>query len=191
MSKVINNLKEALQGESEAQYKYNLYADKAKQENHHAMAHLFQAVAFAESRHIKNHLRALSVLTGRDVELEEVIKLDKQKLKDKIKDTISNLQDAVDGEIYETKKMYKDFEKNASSEGESVPEVSFSLAREAEQVHANIFSKYLKALKKGKKIEEKKIYVCTICGNIEFMEPPDECPVCDHSRQFYDEIEYK
>jgi rubrerythrin len=101
-----------------------------------------------------------------------------------------NLKAAVDGEVYETKTMYKKFEKNASSEGEAVPELSFSLAREAEKVHADLFSKYLKKLRKGKDIQEKKIYVCTICGNVEFMEVPDPCPVCDHSKQFYEEIKY-
>lgn len=191
MSKVTDDLKEALQGESEAKYKYRLFADKAKQENHPAVAHLFQAVAYAESRHIKNHLRALTVLTGRDINLEEIVNIDEDKLKTSVKDTISNLQDAVDGEVYETKIMYKRFEKNASSEGESVPELSFSLAREAEKIHANMFSKYLKKLKKGKKIQEKKIYVCTICGNVEFIDVPEQCPVCDHSKQFYEEVEYE
>jgi rubrerythrin len=191
MSIVIDNLKDALQGESEAQYKYSLYAEKAKQENFPAVAHLFQAVAYAEGRHIKNHLRALTVLSGKEITLEEVVNIDEVKLRDKIKDTKSNLQDAVEGEVYETKTMYKKFEKNASSEGESVPELSFSLAREAEKVHANLFSEYLKKIKKGKEIQEKKIFVCSICGNVEFMEVPDQCPVCDHSKQFYEEIKYE
>jgi rubrerythrin len=190
MSKVIDNLKEALQGESEAQYKYRLFADKAKQENFPSVAHLFQAVAYAESRHIKNHLRALTVLTGKELNLEEVVDLDEEKIESKVNTTLENLRDAVDGETYETKTMYKEFEKNASSEGDSVSELSFNLAREAENVHAQLFSSYLKKLKKGKEIQEKKIFVCTICGNVEFKEVPDQCPVCDHSKQFYEEIKY-
>jgi rubrerythrin len=86
--------------------------------------------------------------------------------------------------------MYKDFEKNASSEGKDVPELSFSLARDAEKVHADLFSKYLKNLKKGKNIKKQKIYVCQICGNVEFDEPPEICPVCDHSKEFYEEIRF-
>ncbi|TFF98309.1 MAG: rubrerythrin family protein [Promethearchaeota archaeon] len=191
MSKVIENLKEAIQGESEAQYKYRLFSEKAEEEKHPAVAHLFQAVAYAEGRHIKNHLRALKVLTGKEVTLEEVVELNEDEIKEKINDTLSNLQNAIDGETYETKKMYKKFEKNASSAGESVPELSFSLARDAEEIHAKLFSQYLKNLKKGKKIQEKKIFVCTICGNVEFMEAPEVCPVCDHSKQFFKEIKYQ
>ena len=164
MSKVIDNLKEALQGESVAKYKYRLFAEKTKQENLPAVAHLFHAVAYAESRHIKNHLRALTVLMGKEVKLEEVVDLDEEKIESKVKDTIENLRDAVDGEIYETKTMYKEFEKNASSEGESVPELSFSLARKAEKVHANLFSSYLKKMKKGKEIQEKKYLFALYAG---------------------------
>ncbi len=188
---LIDNLKEALQGEAEAQFKYRLFAEKAKQEGFPEVAHLFIAVAYAESRHIKNHLRALNVLKNGEYSLEDIVDVDEEKVKNKIKDTPSNLRDAIDGEIYETKTMYKKFEKNASKEGLTVPELSFSLAREAEKVHAKLFSRYLKKLNKGKKIQNKKIYVCNICGNVEFIDVPDICPVCDHSKHFYREIPYE
>jgi rubrerythrin len=190
MSIVIENLKEALNGESKAKRKYELYAQKAKEENHPEIAHLFKAVSFAESIHIKNHLRALSVMKGSEIKLDDIVSINEEELEQKVKDTAANLQDAIDGEIYETKKMYKDFEKNASSEGKDVPELSFSLARDAEKVHADLFSKYLKNLKKGKNIKKQKIYVCQICGNVEFDEPPEICPVCDHSKEFYEEIRF-
>jgi len=190
MSIVIENLKEALNGESIAKRKYEMYAQKAKEENHPEIAHLFKAVSFAESIHIKNHLRALSVIQGSEIKLNDIVSVNEAELKQKVKDTALNLQDAIDGEIYETKKMYKQFEKNASSKGQDVAELSFSLARDAEKVHAELFSKYLKTLKKEKKIKKQKIYVCQICGNVEFNEPPEICPVCDHSKEFYKEINF-
>ncbi len=190
MSLVIENLKEALNGESNAKRKYELYAQKAKEKNHPEIAHLFKAVSFAESIHIKNHLRALSVLQGSEVKINDIVTINEEELKQIVKDTISNLQDAIEGEIYETKKMYKQFEKNASSEGKDIPELSFSLARDAERVHADLFSKYLKKLKKGKSVKKQKIYVCQICGNVEFLEPPEICPICDHSKDFYKEITF-
>ena len=62
MSIVIENLKEAIKGESNAKRKYELYADQAVKENLPEIGHLFIAVAFAESIHIKNHVKALSSL---------------------------------------------------------------------------------------------------------------------------------
>ena len=57
---VIDNLKEAIIGESKAQRKYELYAEQAIKENLVEIGHLFKAVAFAESIHIKNHIKAIS-----------------------------------------------------------------------------------------------------------------------------------
>jgi len=188
MSIVIENLKEALNGESNAKRKYELYAQKAMEENYPQIAHIFKAVSFAESIHIKNHKRALSLLTDTEIRLDDFVQVDEEQLKKKMGDTASNLDDAIEGEIYETKKMYKKFEKNANSSGKEVAELSFSLARDAEKIHADLFSSFLKGLKKGKKVEKKKIFVCQICGNVEFEEPPETCPVCDHSEKFFKEI---
>ncbi|TFF94271.1 MAG: rubrerythrin family protein [Promethearchaeota archaeon] len=188
MSLVIENLKEALIGESKAQRKYELYAKKALEENHPEIAHLFKAISFAESIHIKNHTRALSLLTDSDIIIKELIQIDEKELKNKVRDTIYNLEDAIEGELYETKKMYKTFEKNAKSQGYEVAELSFSLARDAEKVHADHFSSFLKKLKKGQEIKKRNLFVCEICGNVEFDEPPETCPVCDHSKDFYKEI---
>ncbi|MBD3212340.1 MAG: hypothetical protein GF311_07015 [Candidatus Lokiarchaeota archaeon] len=189
MSVVIENLKEALNGESNAKRKYELYAEKAMEENHPEIAHLFKAVSFAESIHIKNHTRALSLLIDSEANLDEFVHVDEVALREKIGDTVSNLEDAIEGETYETKQMYKQFEKNAKSLGNEVAELSFSLARDAEEVHADLFSTYSKHLTKGKSIAKRKIYVCKICGNVEFEEPPENCPVCDHSKTFFEEID--
>ncbi|MFO7796535.1 MAG: rubrerythrin family protein [Promethearchaeati archaeon] len=189
MSLVIENLKEALIGETKAQRKYDLYAEKALEENRPEIAHLFKAVSFAENIHIKNHKRALSLLVDSDANVQDFLQIDEEELKNKIGDTFSNLEDAIEGELYETKKMYKKFEKNANSLGKEVAELSFSLARDAEKIHADHFSSYLKNLEKGREIKKRKIYVCEICGNVEFEEPPETCPVCDHSKNFYKEID--
>ncbi|MBY8983064.1 MAG: rubrerythrin family protein [Candidatus Lokiarchaeota archaeon] len=188
MSLIIDNLKEAIKGENNAQRKYELFSENAIKENFNEVAHIFRATSFAESIHIKNHLKALSVITNSTVTYREIGIVDEKILKNKIKDTLSNLQDAIKGELYETKVMYKKFKKNAVSEGIDIAELSFSLAKDAERVHANLFSNYLKDLKKKKKFKPKKIYVCRICGNIEFDSPPEKCPVCDHSSKFFREI---
>ncbi len=188
MSIVIENLKEAIMGESTAKAKYKFFAEKAYDENYPEIAHLFEAISTAEAVHIKNHMKALTLLTGVEIKIENFVDVNEEALKKTVKDTKSNLIDAIKGETYETKQMYKDFVKNAKKEENEVAELSFMLARKAEKVHANLFKKYLKQLEKNQKIDKQKIYVCQICGNVEFEEAPLVCPVCDHTQKFFKEI---
>ncbi|MFX1314016.1 MAG: rubrerythrin family protein [Promethearchaeota archaeon] len=188
MSILIENLKEAIIGECNAKRKYELYAEKAKDEQLPEISHLFKAISSAEAIHIKNHIKALSILTNNKVNPEEFVKLNEELLKTNVQDTKSNLRDAIKGETYETKQMYKDFVKNAKKEENEVAELSFMLARKAEKVHSNLFNKFLKQLEKNQKIDKQKIYVCQICGNVEFEEAPLVCPLCDHSQKFYKEV---
>ncbi len=44
---------------------------------------------------------------------------------------------------------------------------------------------------KNKEFETVEIYVCTICGNIEFAPLPDICPVCDHDKKFFKKISFR
>ncbi|MFX1376379.1 MAG: rubrerythrin family protein [Promethearchaeota archaeon] len=188
MSVIIENLKEAINGESNAKQKYELYAESAKEENLPEVAHLFKVISLAEAIHIKNHKRALEVITNNEVIVEDFIEVNEEMLKNNVRDTKSNLLDAFKGETYETKQMYKIFQKNSKKEGNDVAELSFSLARKAEKVHAGIFGKYLKKLEKNEAIENRKIYVCQICGNVEFDSPPSVCPLCDHTQKFFNEV---
>lgn len=188
MSIVADNLKEAINGESNAKRKYELFSEQAAKENLTEVALLFKAASYAESLHIKNHLRALSAIIKSTVKPEDFVKVDDNELKSHVKDTRSNLQEAINGETYEFKKMYKQFVKNAIKEGDLVSELTFNLAREAEKVHAKLYSIFLKKLEKEKEFELVDIYVCTICGNIELAPLPDICPVCDHNKKFFKKI---
>jgi rubrerythrin len=185
---VIENLKEAINGESNAKRKYELYAEKAQEENLPEVAHLFKAISTAEAIHIKNHIRALQVVIKSEIEVEDFVDVNEEVLKSNVKDTKSNLLDAINGETYETRQMYRKFLKNSKKEGNDVVELSFSLARKAEKVHARIFSKYLKQLKKNEIIENRKVFVCQICGNVEFEAPPSKCSLCDHTQKFFIEV---
>ena len=185
MSIVIENLKEAINGESNAQRKYELYAEQAIKENFQAIGHLFSAVAFAESIHIKNHVKALSTILNSDVNVKVFVDINEEELKKKVKDTRSNLIDAINGETYEFKVMYKNFIKNARKHEEDVAELSIDLARKAENVHRKLYSKFLKMLEKNQKFDSKDIYVCQICGNVEIGKVPNICSICDHSEKFF------
>ncbi|MHA1146879.1 MAG: rubrerythrin family protein [Promethearchaeota archaeon] len=188
MTIVIENLKAAIKGESKAKKKYELFAEKAEQENLPIIAKLFKAISSAEGIHIKNHLKALLVLTKSKTNKNDFVIIDEKELQSQVKDTASNLKNAIAGEMYETKKMYKKFVKNSTSKGFEVAELSFQLARKAEKVHAKIYSQYLKKLEKSQKIEDREIYVCQICGNIEFNDPPSVCSICDHTKRFFKKV---
>ncbi|MFX1451321.1 MAG: rubrerythrin family protein, partial [Promethearchaeota archaeon] len=131
---------------------------------------------------------ALKVVTNKEVDVKEFVHVNEEILKEKVRDTKSNLIDAITGETYETKQMYKNFLKNSKKAGNEVAELSFQLAKKAEKVHANMFNDYLKKLEKNEPINKKKIYVCQICGNVEFGAPPSLCPICDHNQKFFEEI---
>ena len=185
MSNVIENLKEAINGESNAKRKYELYAEQAIKENFPEVAKLFTAVAHAESIHVKNHLKAMSSITNEEVNPNDFVVIKEDELKENVKDTQSNLTDAINGETYEVKKMYKQFLKNAIVDEYDIVELSFQLARGAEKVHAKLYSRYLKSLEKGKSIKSCDIYVCSMCGNVELIEPTRNCKICDHGPQFF------
>jgi len=185
MSIVIENLKEAIKGESNAKRKYELYAEQAVKENLEEIGHLFNAVAFAESIHIKNHFKALSTLLNSEVDVNDFVEINEDELKKKVKDTRSNLIDAINGETYEFKVMYKNFMKNTRKNKEDVAELSMDLARKAENVHKKLYYKFLKMLEKNQKFEPIEIYVCQICGNVELENAPNTCPICDHSQKYF------
>ena len=111
--------------------------------------------------------------------------INEEQLKEKMKDTHSNLIDAINGETYEFKMMYKNFMKNARKNEKDIAELSIDLARKAENVHKKLFSKFLKILEKNQNFETIEIYVCQICGNVELGEVPNVCPICDHSKKFF------
>ncbi|MCP4764582.1 MAG: rubrerythrin family protein [archaeon] len=188
MSIIVKNLKEAINGESNARRKYELFAEQAEKENLKDIAHLFRATAIAEGYHIKNHLKALSTVLNSEVDPKEFVNIDEKSLQNDVKDTKSNLISAISGELYEYKHMYKTFLKNTRKIGNDVVELSFQLARDAEKIHAKLYSKCLKKLEKGKVIEINEIYVCTICGNLELNELPNSCIICDHGQRFFEKV---
>ncbi len=189
MSAVIENLKKAIIGESMAKRKYVLYSQKAKEQNLTGIAHLFYAVSFAEAIHIKTHLKALSKINSSDKNFKDFIKFDEEQIKKNVGDTKDNLFEAINGETYEFKKMYKSFIKNARKEDIFLAEYSFDLARKAEIVHSRLFKKYLEKLGKHKIFPPIEIYVCSICGHVELRNQPKICPICGHDQKFFKKID--
>jgi rubrerythrin len=54
----------------------------------------------------------------------------------------------------------------------------FGYAMKAEAVHAGLYQQALAAVAEGKDLESIGIYLCPVCGHIEFGQPPEACPIC-------------
>lgn len=160
MSKTTDNLKAAFAGESQANRRYLAFAKKAEEEGYQQIAKLFRAAAEAETVHALNHLRIVG----------------------EIKTTAENLNTAVGGETFEFKQMYPEYLKTAKSENNPQATWSFNVANQVEQVHANLFTKAINALKTGKELPNVEYYICSVCGNTVENEPPEKCPVCGAPR---------
>ena len=163
----IDNLKAAFAGESQANRRYLAFAKKADDDGFKQVAKLFRGAADAETVHAHNHLK---VLGG-------------------VKDTKSNLKEAIDGETHEFKEMYPKMIEEAQKEGDDSAEMTFYRANAVEKVHAELYQKALDSINSGKDLGEKDIYVCQVCGNTVEGEPPDECSVCNAKKQAFKKIE--
>jgi rubrerythrin len=165
MSNTTANLKEAFAGESQASQKYLAFATKAEKDGFKNIASLFRAAADAERIHAAGHLGAL----------------------DGIKSTAENLEAAIAGETYEFTQMYPPMLKQAQTEGHQARRM-FEYAVKAEAVHARLYQMALDAVKNGKDLPQDKIYLCPICGDIEFGAPPESCPICKAKGSAYVQI---
>ena len=149
------NLMGAFAGESQANQKYRAFAKKAEKEGLPNIAKLFNTAAEAEGIHAEGHLTAL----------------------DGIASTIENLKAAIAGETYEYTEMYPPMYDQAVAE-ENKAKRMFGYAVKAEEIHAKLYKIALAAAEQGKDLDTGEIYLCPICGNIEFGKPESNCPIC-------------
>jgi rubrerythrin len=64
----------------------------------------------------------------------------------------------------------------------------FGYAMKAEEVHARLYRQALEAAAQGKDLGEMRFYLCPVCGNIEFGEPPASCPICGTKAERFTEV---
>lgn len=167
--KTIENLKHAFAGESQARNKYTFFASVARKEGWLEIAEMFEQAAANEKEHA------------------EVI----FKLLNGIGDTAENLQAAIDGETYEYKDMYPEFEKQAKQAGDKEAENYFRQVQKVEKLHAERFAKLKEMLEQKKllKKDNKIKWECRECGYVyEGEQPPAVCPLCRHDRKYYKPI---
>jgi len=155
MASTNDNLKEAFAGESQANQKYLAFAKKAEKDGFANVAKLFRTTAEAERIHADGHFKALQGVGS----------------------TAENLQAAIAGETYEFTTMYPPMLAQATADKHNAARM-FGYAVKAEAIHAKLYAMALEAVKNGKDLDVGEIYLCPVCGHIEFGTPPAECPIC-------------
>lgn len=158
------NLKDAFAGESMANRKYLAFAKQAEKDGFKNVASLFRAAAEAETIHALGHFQAM----------------------DGVKSTQENLEYAINGETYEHEIMYPPMYEQAEKENHKAKKM-FKWAMDVEKVHADLYKIALEAVKLGKDLESS-VWLCPVCGHLEFKNAPEKCPVCGVPGSKYEKI---
>lgn len=178
------NLVMAYMAESSAYSRYTFYATQAEKERYFPIAKIFTETAANELRHAKvyfKYLKGGTVPVTLDVDAGV------------IGTTEQNLQTAADEELMEGVEMYTKAAKTAKEEGFDEIAEHFAAIAEIEARHHRRFLHYLKQVKDGIvwKRDHEVMWKCLVCGyEHKGLEPPVECPACDHPREHYMAMDY-
>jgi len=157
------NLKSAFAGESQAAEKYTVFAEAADDEGLPNVAKLFRAIAFAETRHARNHLRVMGGIGS----------------------TADNLATAFAGESFENDEMYPACAEVAKVQQDKQARRSIRFALKAEMDHRQMYADAREKVRAGKDIEAAPVSVCLVCGHTVIGGLPDKCPVCAAPKSMY------
>ena len=162
--KTRKNLYDAYTGESKAVVRLKAFAAKAEEEEYPGVARLFRAVAKSENVHAFNNLRLLR----------------------EIKDTETNLEEALASEQKIAQVSYDSFIADAEAEGEKAAAMMFAYARDVEERHARLYEGALQHL-----VAEKipSYFVCGVCGYVADDVVPEKCPICGAPEEKFFEVE--
>ena len=168
-TKTEKNLMEAFAGESQARNKYTYFASKAKKEGYEQIAAIFEETANNEKEHAKMWFK---LLNGGEV-----------------KDTVSNLKAAAEGENFEWTDMYEKFAREAEEEGYSDIARMFRGVAKIEKEHEERYLKLLKNIENNNVFEkdESTVWICRNCGHVHVgKKAPEVCPVCNHPKSYFE-----
>ena len=168
-SKTWENLKAAFAGEAQAYTKYLYYASKARKDGYEQMGAIFEETAGNEKEHAKIWFKYLH--------------------DGAVPETSENLEDAIAGEDYEYKDMYRRFAETAREEGFSEIAEKFEQVGGIEKEHKERYAKLLTNIDEDIVFKSDKVTVwkCRNCGYIYVGEKaPEVCPVCAHPQSFFE-----
>lgn len=168
-TKTERNLMDAFAGESQARNKYTYFASKAKKEGYEQIAALFEETANNEKEHAKMWFKYLEGGA--------------------VKDTISNLKAAAEGENYEWTDMYDRMAKEADEEGFHDIAQKMRGVAAIEKHHEERYRKLLKNIEDAVVFsrEGDAVWICRNCGHVVVgKQAPKVCPVCAHAQSFFE-----
>ena len=168
-TKTQKNLMEAFAGESQARNKYSYFASKAKKEGYEQIAAIFEETANNEKEHAKMWFKYLEGGT--------------------IKDTVSNLKAAAEGENFEWTDMYARMAKEAKEEGFDEIAAKFEMVGAIEKRHEERYKKLLENIEGGLVFSKDgdKMWICRNCGHVHIgKNAPEVCPVCSHPQSYFE-----
>lgn len=168
-SKTEQNLKTAFAGESQASVKYTYFSSQAKKDGYVQISNIFAETAGNEKEHAKLWFKALNG--------------------GKVPDTLSNLNEAANGENYEWTEMYKEFAKVAREEGFEELAILFEGVGKVEKEHEERYKKLIQRLENGEVFKRNGVVMwkCNNCGHIHIgEEAPKVCPVCRHPQSYFE-----
>ena len=160
------NLKKAMQGEALAYVKYQIYASLLGQTSKD-IENKINHIAHNEKEHFKVWAKLL--------------------LGDNYYNDEKNLIDAIYGEVKECESLYPEFARVAREEGFEEIAEKFEQVSKIECSHSWIFEDIFdQIINKVDDDSKTNGFICLNCGYIHKGDvPPEECPVCNHPKQYF------
>lgn len=184
-TKTAENLMKAFAGESQARNRYTYYASVAKKEGYLQIANIFLETAENEKEHAKLFMKQLLKYDMN----EETVVINDAGYPVAFDNTLKNLQYAADGEKEEWTVLYSNFADIADEEGFADIATVFRNIGKVEARHEARYRKLHDNIKNNSvfKKDGKVFWKCHNCGHIiESSEAPPKCPVCDHSKDYFE-----
>ncbi len=179
-SQTEKNLLKSFAGESQARNRYTFFASVSKKEGYEQISAIFRETADNEKEHAELFFK---LLEGGMTEITASYPAGV------IGTTVENLKEAAEGEKLEWGTLYPDFADVAEKEGFEEIANTFRMVANVEKEHEQRYRKLLANVKQGKVFKKDKTikWKCRNCGHVyEGSEAPEKCPVCDHTRSYFE-----
>jgi len=179
-SQTEKNLLKSFAGESQARNRYTFFSSVAKKEGYEQISAIFKETADNEKEHAELFFK---LLEGGMTEITASYPAGV------IGTTADNLKEAADGEKMEWGTLYPNFADVAEEEVFAEVANTFRMVAKVEKEHETRYRKLLANVEQGKVFKKDKIikWKCRNCGHVyEGIEAPEKCPVCDHTRSYFE-----
>ena len=124
-------------------------------------------------------------LTGSTIKLAQQNYGEHFKVLKKLSTTANNLTVGIEGETFEIEEMYPAYMAVAELQEERGAVRSTKWAREAEKIHAEMYTQAKDAVDGGSDAEIGKMHVCSVCGWTGEGDAPDNCPLCNAKKHLF------